>query len=140
MATLSAGDLTKLRTKGQAAKVYLSVFKPTTLLTALINEPSAVPGMREIDYDTGTGSGFSLIASGQPLIFNGRKVRIKGITGSQSSGTITLAENSEDWVNNAQITIQHDYPLFPILPSFDAETGVFFKDIGTGATSVAYTD
>lgn len=140
MPTLSAPDLVKLRTGQQAARLYLSVYKPTTLLTALINEPSAVPGQREIDYDGGTGTGFSLIEGGQPLIFNGRKVRIKSITGNQTSGTITLAENSEVWADNAVITVQHDYPLFPMLPSFDAETEEFFKDIGTGASGVAYTD
>lgn len=140
MTTLPAPDLALLRTGQQAAKLYLSVFKPTTLLTALINEPSAIPGMRQIDYDGGTGTGFALIEGGQPLIFNGRKVRIKSITGNQTAGTITLAENSEVWVNNAVITVQHDYPLFPMLPSFDAVTETFYKDIGTGATGVTYTD
>src|SRR5688572_3294360 len=100
MPVLSSPDLTKLRTGQQAARLYLSVFKPTTLLTALINEPSAVPGQRQIDYGGGTGTGFSLIEGGQPLLFNGRKVRIKSITGNQTSGTITLAENSEVWADN----------------------------------------
>lgn len=140
MTTLPAPDLTLLRTGQQEAKLYLSIFKPATLLTALINEPSAIPGQRQIDYDGGTGSGFALIEGGQPLLFNGRKVRIKSITGNQTSGTIALAENSEWWADNAPITIQHDYPLFPILPSFDSETEEFFKDIGTGPAGVAYTD
>jgi hypothetical protein len=138
MATLSGGDLTKLRTGHQAARLYLSVFKPATLLTALINEPAATPGMRQIDYDGGTGSGFSLIEGGQVVIFNGRKVGIKSITGNQSAGTITLLENSEKWVNNGAIEVQHDYPLLPRLGSFDAETGTFYKDIGTGASGVTY--
>jgi hypothetical protein len=140
MATLNSPDLVKLRTGHQAARLYLSVFKPATLLTALINEPAATPGMRQIDYDGGTGSGFSRIEGGQALVYNGRLVRIKSITGNQTSGTITLAENSEVWVDNATIVVLHDYPLFPILPSFDAETETFYKDIGTGASGVTYTD
>lgn len=140
MTTLPAPSLTLLRTGQQAAKLYLSVFKPTTLLTALINEPSAVPGMRQIDYDGGTGTGFSLIEGGQALLYNGRKVGIKSITGNQAAGTIVLLENSENWVDNGVIEVQHDYPLLPRLPSFDAETEVFTKDIGTGPTGVTYTD
>lgn len=140
MATLDATQLSNLRTQQQAARLFLSVFKPTTLLTALINEPSATRGDRSLAYDGGSGSGFATIAQGQPLIFNGRKVRIKAISGSQSSGTITLAENAEDWADNAPITVEHDYPLFPILPAFDADTGVFTKDTGTAASGETYTD
>lgn len=132
------------RTKQQTAELFLSVFKPTTILSALVNDGTITKGARTIAYDTGTGSAanFALITNGMPLFIGRERVRVKSISGNEVSGTIIVAENSIDWGNNDAITIEFDHPLFPILPSFST-TGIvstFRKDIGTTATGELYTD
>lgn len=134
MATLSPTDLTNLRTTRGAITPYLSVFQPVTLLTAQVNNGSIARGARTIAYDNGTGSGFSTIAAGQPLLVQTsvgvKRVRIKSITGSQSTGTITIAENGHiPWADNQVITVLHDYPIWTIPPCIRG--GVFYKDYNT---------
>src|SRR3990172_6599339 len=126
MATVSPTDL---QTKQARASTYLSVFQPVTLLTALVNDAGATRGMRSIPYDTGSGSGFATIAAGQTLevdTANGtKKTLVKSITGSQSTGTIQLYENSIVWGNNQSIRIKHFYEPHPIPPAI--RSGVFYK-------------
>jgi hypothetical protein len=104
-----------------------------TLLTALVNDAGATRGMRSIPYDTGSGSGFATIATGQTLevdTANGtKKTLVKSITGSQSTGTIQLYENSIVWGNNQTIRIKHFYEPHPIPPAI--RSGVFYKFFDT---------
>lgn len=133
MATISAGDLVNLRTKIGKATPYLSILQPVTLLAALVNNGSITRGARTIAYDGGTGSGFSTIEAGQLFEVDtatGTEIaRVKSITGSQSSGTITLGENSILFADNQVIRIKHHYPIFPIPPTI--RNGVFYKDYDT---------
>lgn len=143
----TAGDLSNLREKSHNSIVYVSVFKPATLLTARVNDAGAAHGDRTIVYDTGVGPNFSLIENGQTLwvgtaagLHDKGKVRIKDIAGAAAAGSTIVAENSINWGNNDYLTFLHNYELWPIFPSFDPATGIFTKDIGTGATGVTYTD
>lgn len=130
MATLSAGNLVSLRTAIGRSSIYLSVFQPVTLLTALVNNGSATRGMRSVVYDTGSGSGFATIEAGQVLevdTADGLKwVRVKAISGNQTAGTLTLAENAIDWADNLAIRVLHFYPIVGIPPTI--RSGVFYKD------------
>lgn len=129
MSILSAGDLTNLRTKTHRASPYLSVFKPVTLLTALVNNASITRGARTIAYDTGTGSGFSTIVAGQLLEIDTatgtKRLRVKSITGNQVSGTIETDENGVVWADNLVIRIKHFYDIYPEPPSI--RSGIFYK-------------
>lgn len=135
---------TNLRKEYKTSTLYWSIHQPDTLLDAQIANVAISRGDRTIAYDTGTGTAaeFGRIEAGQPLIFNGRKIRIKAISGNEVSGSIIVAENSEDWVDNDPITITHEYPVFPFLPGFTAgtTTSTFTKDIGTTASGENYTD
>lgn len=135
---------TNLRKEYKTSVLYWSVHQPAILLDAQIADVSISRGDRTIAYDTGTGTAaeFGRIEAGQPLIFNGRKIRIKAISGNEVSGSIIAAENSEDWQDNDPITVTHEYPVFPFLPGFTTgtTTSTFTKDIGTGATGENYTD
>ncbi len=135
MATLSAGDLTNLREKKHSSKFYLSVLQPTTLLTALVNDGTIARGDRAIIYDTGSGD-YASITGGQTLWVGTTagandvgRVRVKSITGTATSGTITIDENGIDWGNNLHLTILHNYEIWPIPPRLD--TGIFYKFYNT---------
>lgn len=123
-------DPTDLRTKQARSSVYLSVFQPVTLLTALVNNGAITRGARSVVYDTGTGSGFATIEAGQVLevdTADGLKwVRVKAISGNQTAGTLTLAENAIDWADNLAIRVLHFYPIVGIPPTI--RSGVFYKD------------
>jgi len=129
MAALTAGELTLLRGGGHTAKFYLSVSQPRSLLAGQING-SFTRGDMAIDYDNGLGSGFSDIEENQVMrlvtSLNIETVRVKSISGSQTSGTVTVAGNSILWEDNANFEILEDYPLKPKPPRFTAST--FYKD------------
>lgn len=130
MATLSAGDLVNLRGPTvHRSTPYLSVFQPATLLTALVNNGSIARGARTIAYDTGTGSGFATIEAGQVLEVDTATglewVRVKSISGSQTTGTITTDENAIPWADNLVIRVKHFYPIVPVPPRIAG--GIFYK-------------
>ena len=137
MTTISAGNLTKLRTERQSSNAWLSAFQPVTLLTALVNDSGVTRGQRSIDYDTGSGSGYSTIAYGQMVEVDtddGTQLTwVISITGSQSSGTITVAENGIVWGNNMTFRVKHFYGIRPAPP--DIRSGIFYKFY-----SVTYTN
>lgn len=130
MAVLSSTDLTNLRSRVSAAKFYLSVLHPATLLTAKVNNGSIARGARSIAYDTGSGSGYPTITAGQTLevvtATGTRKARIKTITGSAANGTITVGENDLPWADNQDFTILHNYEIWTIPPTI--RNGIFYKD------------
>lgn len=130
MATVS---VTNLRTQTAQASTFLSIFQPATLLTALVNNGSITRGARSIVFDSGTGSGFATITAGQTLevdtVYGTKRVRIKSITGSQASGTITVDENAIIWGDNLPIRIFHLYEVHPAPPAI--RSGVFYKFFDT---------
>jgi len=124
-------DVDTLRDSKHHVTFNLSVFKPTTLLAAQVNNGSIIRGARSIAYDTGTGS-FSLIRSYQELwvgttpgSYDVGRIRVKSITGTAASGTITVDENGIDWQDNHYLTIRHHYAPFKIDPRISG--GVFKK-------------
>jgi hypothetical protein len=145
MAIISAGDQTNLRDKRHEATVFLSIFKPTTLLDARVNDAGIARGERSIIYNGGSGN-FPLIETHQLIKISalgaGQYEKgifwIKNITGTVVAGTITMPENSVDWDDNDYVRIEHFYGLHPRLPNFDVATEIFYKDIGTGPTGVTY--
>lgn len=126
-----------LRGDGHRIKLYLSVSQPRTLLQGQVNG-SPARGAMSIPYDTGTGTGFASIKAGQVLrvftITGVKYVRIRSITGSQSSGTIGVAANSIVWADNQVIHVLEDYPFNHKVPRF-VSSGTFYKD-----WDVTYTD
>jgi hypothetical protein len=137
MPALTSPQQTSLRANGHKARFYLSVSKPATLLTALLNG-SPARGATSIPYDTGGGTGFSRIKAGQTLLVvtatGTKNVRIRGISGNQTSGTITVAANGIVWADNQALTVLEDYEPRSWLPRFN-EAGQFRKD-----WDIAYSD
>lgn len=141
MAELSSEEKDLLRAGGHKVTLYMSIMKPSTLLSALVNNTGIERGDRSIAYDTGTGTGYATIEAGQTLWIGSAaggndkgEVRIKSITGAQASGTITVAENAIDWSDGDHLTVLYNYELWPVFPLI-TDAGVFYKDY-----DVAYSD
>ncbi len=130
MTTLSAQDLTNLRTRPSGVIPHLSILHPVALLTALVNNGSIARGARTVAYDGGSGSGFATIAAGMTLIVTTSvgqfRARVKTITGNQTSGTITLGENQIPWADNLVFSIYHNREIWTIPPTI--RNGYQFKD------------
>lgn len=132
MATIPAPDLVKLRTQQQRSIGYLSVLKPTVLLTAAVTG-APTRGQRAISYNGGVSSSFSTIEEGQTVIFNTAygvfRGRVKAIAGAAAAGTITLDENGFLLTNGDTITIYHNYEIHPIPPAIRSQ--IFYKFYNT---------
>lgn len=133
MATISAPDLVLLRTTQHKLTPRLSVMQPVALLTARVNNGAIARGARSIAYDGGGGSGFATIEANQTLwvgtsagAYNVGTVRVKAIAGNQAAGTITVAENGIDWVDDLYLTVLHNYEIWPI--PLRVSGGVFYID------------
>ncbi|MCB0207704.1 MAG: hypothetical protein KDJ52_00150 [Anaerolineae bacterium] len=130
MSALSSPQLNTLRANGHKARFYLSVSRPRTLLTAKVNNASISQGERTIDFDNGSGSGFSDIADGHVLKVTTstgvKRIRVRSANGSQSSGQIEVAGNSIMWDDNHDFEVSEDYPVVARPPRFTASN--FYKD------------
>ena len=129
MPALSGPELALLGADGHKARFYLSVSTPRTLLAGLVNG-SLARGAMTIPYDNGTGSGFADIAAGQVfriVTATGPEYgRVLSVSGSQSSGNLSIAANSIVTSNNEIFEVIEDYPIVPKPPRFTAST--FYKD------------
>lgn len=130
--SLTTGEQTTIRAARNAHKVYASISVPRVLLSATAG--NLAKGATAISYTSGTGTGFADIQAGHTLkVVNAvttEYVRIKSASGSQSSGTITVAANPVTWGSGAAITVLEEFRLWPLLPRF-TEDGTFYKDWDT---------
>jgi hypothetical protein len=130
MAIISAGDKALLRSEFQHSSINLSILVPTVLLAAEVNGAHN-RGTRSVDYNNGTDSAahYTLITEGQTLwvvTANGlEKVRVKDITGDETSGTLTLDENGIVWGAGDTLYVLWNYEIWPVLPRISG--GVFYK-------------
>lgn len=133
MATLlTATQKLKLRSDGHRSKFYLSVSKPRTLLTGLVNNGSIERGAVSIDFDGGAADDTDLIQAGQTLIVtlaDGKKysTSVVSFSGTASSGTITVDANPIAWEDDAALVIYENWEPRTIPPTFDNGTGISKK-------------
>lgn len=129
MPALTSGELDLLRANYHRARFYLSISIPRVLLSAQV-AGSPAQGAQTFNYDNGTGTGFGDIEENQILrvvtATGTETVRVKSISGTQTSGSVTIAANSIVWEDNQDFDILEDYPLRPKPPRFTASG--FFKD------------
>lgn len=134
---LSDSNLELLRTRPQQTKLYLSIFQPTAIFQARVNNPSASSGDRVIPFDTVSLGNSTLVQNGMTMwvgnTLGGQevgKVRVKSITPS----AITVSENDNiDWQDNQYLTVYKYWELWPIFPRIiinpsNPEDVIFYKD------------
>ena len=141
---LPASDLEIVRSRPQSTELYLSIFQPTTIFQALVNDSGIAKGTRVITFDTvSLGSWTSIEANFTLLVgttAGGQeigKIRIKSAT----SSTITVSENSNiAWADNLFLTVLRYVELQPIFPravlnAENIEDNTFYKDYDTVYTN-----
>lgn len=134
---LSNSNLELLRQRPQQTKLYLSIFQPTAIFKALINDPTIQSGARVITFDTVSLGDSTLVQNGMTLWIgntNGGqeigKVRVKSITPT----AITVSENDDiAWGDNQYLTVYKYWELWPVFPRIiidpnDDENVLFYKD------------
>ena len=139
MASLTAGQLTNLRDNHpHVKKTYASPVQHSPILQARVNSPGIGLGAMSIPYNLGTGTAaqYALIEAEQVLFVGSTAgaydlgvAYVKSITGSEVTGTITVAWNSDvDWADGAYLTIFHTYWIRPKFPRFTVSPEVHYKD------------
>ena len=139
MASLTAGQLTNLRDNHpHVKKTYASPVQHSPILQARVNSPGIGLGAMSIPYNLGAGTAaqYALIEAEQVLFVGSTAgaydlgvAYVKSITGSEVTGTITVAWNSDvDWADGAYLTIFHTYWIRPKFPRFTVSPEVHYKD------------
>lgn len=134
---LPASDLEVVRTRPQKTQLYLSVFQPTIVFQAQINDSGITKGARVISFDnvtlgswTAVGDGMTMLIGSTPGADDLGKIRIR----QAAVSSITVSENSNiAWANDAYITVQRFWRVDPIYPRIiqnpaDETDVIFYKD------------
>lgn len=127
-------ELTLLRSHPHETNLWLSIYKPTTVLSVQLNNASAAPGDRIIPYDnvfegwyTSVESGMTMYIGTTPGAKDVGRIRVRSATDS----TITVAENSDiNWEDNLFLTVVKFWEIDAIYPRITS----------TGTTTYWYKD
>lgn len=140
---LSDHNLELTRLHPQETTLFLSIFRPTTAMAALVTG-SVARGSRTIPFSNVSSGSYLSIESGMTLLVGtsagGRdlgKVRVKSATIS----SLEIAENSDiDWPSATHLTVLRYWEQWPVYPRIiqsppNTENVVFYKD-----WDIAYTN
>ena len=133
----------RLRYAQHQTQLFLSVLVPRDLWAASVNDAGILRGDTVIAFNGGAGLDFSAIEEIQEVWIGSSpggedigRARIRSISSGDGgvTGTLTVADNPLLWVDGANITFKHDYPLRPKYPYIDLAE-IFYKD-----GDIVYTD
>ncbi len=105
----TVAEETLLRTRPHNTKLYLSIYKPNTVLACQVNDVSISKGARTINYDNVTSGSYQLIQSGMTMYVGSYpgwsdrgRIRVRFADASK----ITVVENSHiDWEDDLYLTV-----------------------------------
>ncbi len=130
----NAAQLDLLRTKPHRTKLYLGIYKPTTVLACQVANASIAKGARSIAYDTVTAGNYVLVQSGMTMYVGSTpgahdrgRIRVKSAT----SVIITVAENSHiQWADNLYLTVVSFYEPWGIYQYIELVSNIpiYYKD------------
>lgn len=141
MSIPTSSELALLRSHPHEANLWLSIYKPTVVLSVQLNNVSAAPGDRVIIYDnifagwyTQVESGMTMYVGTTPNGMDVGRIRVRSATDS----TITVAENSDiKWQDNLFLTVVRFWEIDAVYPRITS-TGTdtyWYKDY-----DIAYTN
>lgn len=141
---LSNSQLQTVRTRPQSSKLYLSIFQPTSIFKAQVNDSSITKGARVITFDNVSQGSYTAIESGMLMLVGSTpgasdlgKVRARSATSTQ----VTVGENSNvSWANDVYITVLRFWRLDPVYPRIiqnpaNIEDVIFYKDYDISYTN-----
>src|SRR3989304_7491205 len=135
MSQITASELALLRTRPHSTKLWLSIYKPDTVLSGQVDDANAAVGNNQFAYDNSSGN-FADVRAGMTMLVGtaaGKadvgRIRIRSATAT----VITVSENSHiNWADNLYLTVLDFFERWPIFPKYvlDANTGLVtvFKD------------
>lgn len=134
---LSPSQIETIRSQSQQSDIYLSIFRPTTILSCKVNSAPITKGAITIPYNTVSAGSFTSVESGMILLVGSvagksdyGRVRVRSITSTQ----MIVAENSHiNWKNDLFLTVLKYVEVLPIYPRIindpgNAENVIFYKD------------
>ena len=137
MSQVSASELALLRSRPHRTKLYLSIFRPNTVLACQVNNGSINRNDYVIAYDNVTNGDWTAVEAGMTLLVGSSpgeedvgRIRIRSIDASE----ITVAENSNiDWENDLYLTVLRYWELWPVFPRIisdpsNPENTIWYKD------------
>ena len=133
MSQITSQELALLRSRTHSTKLWLSIYKPNTVLACRVNNASAAKGDRVITYDGGSGdyldinSGMTMYIGTSAGKWDIGRIRVRSAT----SSTITVAENSHiAWQDDLYLTVVDFYEVWPVYPFYELNGGVvtWYKD------------
>lgn len=137
-------QLELLRTRPHLTRLFLSVYQPSTVLAARVNNTSSAKGDRSITFDSVTAGSYLLVRSGMTMyVGTTAGARDKGSVRvrSATSTVLTVAENSHiNWSDNDYLTVVSFFEINAIYPRIiqdpaDETNTLWYKDY-----DVTYTD
>lgn len=135
---LTSDELALLRSDGQWSKLYLAIYQPNTIYTALLNGvPASNDRVYQITYDGGTGTlanvkpGMTLWVGTSAGAYDLGMCRIRKTPGV---ATFYIGLTSEIvWADNCYLTVVDDFDMWAKHPS--VSSGVLSMDV-----DIAYSD
>ena len=143
MSQITTEEKNLLESRPHSTKLWLSVYKPTTILACQVNDGGIERGERTITYDNATGDhtdvkyGMVMLVGSSAGESDKGKIRVRSADASE----IVVAENSNiGWENDDHLTILNFFEINPVYPRIiqdpsDPENTLWYKDY-----DIEYTD
>lgn len=141
MSNITSQELSLLRSRPHSTKLWLSIYKPRTILACQINDSNITHEEREITYNNVTDGIYTHVKSGMTMLVGSiagardiGRIRVRSVT----SSVITVAENSHiDWEDDLYLTIINYFEIWSIFPYYVLDGGLvsWFKDFDVGYTN-----
>lgn len=115
---LTAPQLAALRTDNQHSRLYLAIYTPQTVYTAMVNQTfTSYDMISQITIDTGAGTladvlpGMTCLVGSTPGASDIGRVRVRE---TPTTTTLKIGETSDvAWANNQYLTIVDDLNIWP---------------------------
>lgn len=133
----TSAQLALLRGQPHRTKLYLSIYQPSTVFAARLNNASAAKNDRVIPYDGVSAGAYTLIQSGMTLYvgssagaFDKGMVRVRSADGTN----LTVAENAHiNWADDDYLTVVSFFEINAVYPRIiqdpaDAMNTLWYKD------------
>ena len=132
--TISAANLTRLRTRPHKTKLYLSIYKPTTVFTATVNGDQT-RGETSVAYTAVTGV-YTDIKYGMTVLVgtvaNSRSLGSLRVRAGTTATKLKLAESGIIWTNGTLLTVINYYEpwgVYPTMVKTSPEVATYYKDV-----------
>jgi hypothetical protein len=139
--TITQEQLEIVRTKPHRTKLWLSIYKPSTVLACQVNNIGIAKGSRTIQIDGITEGSTSLVQNGMTMYVGsqpgysdyGFPIRVKSVSLTTGTYNIEVAENSYDWYDNSYLTAVNFYEIQAVFPRIipnptDPTKTIWYKD------------